>query len=103
VISILPLLSVIFAALVGLPILWWPCRNGIPQFECLDPQGRTTTRWAAPESVDVLPGQKRYKHTGQPILYLVQRQPLKRVLTLWFHGAFYCAVTRPEESATDAG
>jgi hypothetical protein len=54
VVSILLLLSVIFAALVGLPKLWWPRRNGIPQFGFSGPQGRTTTRRTAAESIRVL-------------------------------------------------
>ncbi len=59
-VSILLLLSVIFAALVGLPMLWWPRRNGIPQFAFSGPQGRTTTRRTAAESTRVLRGRKAY-------------------------------------------
>jgi hypothetical protein len=60
VISIMLLLSVIFAALVGLPMLWWPRRNGIPQFGFGGPQGRTTRPRTAAESLGVLRGQKAY-------------------------------------------
>jgi hypothetical protein len=45
--SILLLVSVIFAAWVGLPLLWWPRRNGIPQPGFTGPQRRTSTRWKA--------------------------------------------------------
>jgi hypothetical protein len=60
VVSVLLLLSVIFAALVGLPILWWPRRNGIPQFGFSGPQGRTTMSRAAAERIGMLPGRKAY-------------------------------------------
>ena len=63
-VSILLLLSVIFAALVGLPILWWPRRNGISQFGFSGPQGRTTTCRTPAESVGVLRGQKAYVQAG---------------------------------------
>jgi hypothetical protein len=59
-VSILLLLSVIFAALVGLPILWWPRRNGMPQFGFSGPQTRTTTRRPAVENAGVPLGQKAY-------------------------------------------
>ncbi len=58
-VSILLLLSTIFAALVGLPILWWPRRTGIPQLDS-DPQGRTTARWRAAESLSMVRGRKAY-------------------------------------------
>ncbi len=59
-VSILLLLSVIFAALVGLPILWWPRRNSIAQFGFSGPQRRTTTRPTAAESTGVPRGRKAY-------------------------------------------
>jgi hypothetical protein len=60
VVSFLLLLSVIFAALVGLPILWWPRRSGIPQFGFSGPQGRIATRLTTVESIGVPPGQRAY-------------------------------------------
>jgi hypothetical protein len=60
VISILLLLLLILAALIGLPILWWPRRNGIPQFGFSGPQGRTTMRRTAAESISMPRGQKAY-------------------------------------------
>jgi hypothetical protein len=60
VVSILLLLSVIFSALVGLPILWWQRGSCIPQLDFTGPQGRTTAHWKAAESICLVRGQKAY-------------------------------------------
>jgi len=60
VVSILLLLSVIFAALVALPMLWWPRQNGIPQFGFSGLQRRTRTRRTYARSTGVPRRQKAY-------------------------------------------